>query len=205
MSGSAWIDGVFWLLAVVAIVSGWRVFRSQSMVRSAFLLLASLLGTGAIMLLLAAEYLGFALIFMMALEMTVMALFMVAFMMNPAGLNPMSMVHQHRTAIAAGIVSFLGLASVGVFADFPDQPAGSATTAVEDLGTELLGDSMLVFESAGVTLLATMVGAVVLANRRGRRGLADAGSLPPPLDPETPQREGQPAQDGGHHHHGGHG
>ena len=37
---------------------------------------------------------------MMAVEMMVMALFMVMFMMNPAGLNPMQMVHQHAFAIA---------------------------------------------------------------------------------------------------------
>ena len=52
---------------------------------------------------------------------------------------------------------------------------------IRDLGIELLGDSMLVFESAGVALLATMIGAVVLSSRSGRYGAADAGSLPPPL------------------------
>jgi NADH:ubiquinone oxidoreductase subunit H len=39
---------------------------------------------------------------MMIGEMMIMVMFMVAFMMNPAGLNPMSMVHQPRVAAGAG-------------------------------------------------------------------------------------------------------
>ena len=54
-------------------------------------------------MLLSAPYIGVATVFMMAVEMMVMAIFMVVFMMNPAGLNPMSMVHQHGLSIAAGV------------------------------------------------------------------------------------------------------
>jgi len=41
---------------------------------------------------------------------------------------------------------------------------------------------MLVFQTAGVALLATMVGAIALASRDGRFGAADEGSLEPPLE-----------------------
>ena len=37
---------------------------------------------------------------------------------------------------------------------------------------------------AGIALLSTMIGAVVLANRRGRYGTADEGSAEPALDPD---------------------
>ena len=105
------------------------------------------------MLLLAAEYLGVVLWFMMAVEMTVMALFMVMFMMNPAGLNPMNMVHQPRLALGAGLAIFLLLGSVALFADFPERPAPADLEPVRSLGREMLGPSMLVFESAGLVLL----------------------------------------------------
>ncbi|MBW3663651.1 MAG: NADH-quinone oxidoreductase subunit J [Actinobacteria bacterium] len=180
------------------------------MVRATFALLASFVNVGAMMVLLVAEYLGVALLFMMTVEMTVMAIFMVAFMMNPAGLNPMQMVHQHTVAIVAGALTFIGLAALALLADWPDDPVAAhvdavPSTTIEDLGTELLGGSMLVFESAGVTLLATMIGAVILSSRRGRYGPSDEGSTPPPLDPDDPHgrtAEPQPATDqGGHHHH----
>ena len=104
------IDFAFVGLAAIAILSGWRVFVTDSMVRASFLLLVSFIAVAGIMLLLAAPYIGVATIFMMAVEMMVMALFMVAFMMNPAGLNPMMMVHQSRLAMAAGVAAFGGLA-----------------------------------------------------------------------------------------------
>ena len=177
-------DVAFWVFAAAAVWFGWRVFRTDSMVRASFSLLASFANTAAIMVLLLAEYLGVALFFMMALEMTVMALFMVAFMMNPAGLNPMSMVHQHRRSIAVGVAGAAALATVA-FAGFPDRPITDNRGAVAALGTELLGDSMLVFESVGVALLATMLGAVILSARSSRfGGAADEGSRPPPIDPE---------------------
>ena len=178
-------DGLFYAFGAAAVLAGWRVFRADSMVRAAFWLLGSFVAVGLILVLLGAEYVGLVTILMMAGEMTIMAIFMVMFMMNPAGLNPMTMVHQHRAAVVAGVTSFLGLASVGVLADFPRRPADAAHTTAE-LGTELLGDSMLVFETAAVALLATMIGAVAIAGRRGRFGDAQDGSRPPEEEPESP-------------------
>src|SRR3546814_3369046 len=82
-------DVSFVILGAVALWTGWRVFRTDSMVRASFSLMLSFIAVGLIMLLLAAPYIGVATVFMMAVEMMVMALFMVMFMMNPAGLNPM--------------------------------------------------------------------------------------------------------------------
>ncbi len=178
------VDIAFFVFAAGSIAAGYRVFRTDSMVRAAFYLLASFAGVGGILVLLGAEFLGMVLILMMAGEMLVMAIFMVMFMMNPAGLNPMVMVHQNRVAAIAGIVAYLALAGVAVLGDFPDNPAPDPASATEELGMELLGDSMLVFQTAGVTLLTTMIGAVAIAGRRGRYGVAEDGSVEPPLQPD---------------------
>jgi NADH-quinone oxidoreductase subunit J len=176
-------DIVFWILSALAVFSAWRVFRTDSMVRAAYWLLVSFVGVGLIMVMLKAQFLGVILILMMGGEMTIMAVFMVMFMMNPAGLNPMTMVHQNRTAIVAGVGSFLLLSVVGLFARFPHMvaPAGANTTA--ELGSELLGDSMLVFQTAGVALLAAMIGAIAIVSVRGRFGRADEGSDAPEQQP----------------------
>jgi len=197
------IDIAFWVFAVAAVWFGWRVFRTDSMVRASFALLASFLNVAAIMILLLAEYLGVALFFMMAVEMTVMALFMVAFMMNPAGLNPMMMVHQHKLSIGFGIASGALVAAVAFFGDFPERQVETVHSSIVDLGTELLGESMLIFETAGVALLATMVGVIILSSRSSRfDGDADAGSHPPPLDPEDPDSiPDLETENVNHHHH----
>ena len=176
------------------------------MVRASFSLMLSFIGVGGIGLVLSAPYIGVATVFMMAVEMMAMAIFMVMFMMNPAGLNPMMMVHQHRLSIAAGVLAFLGLAAAVLLSDLPATPAPAGQRDVEQLGRELLGPSMLVFETAGVTLLATMVGAVILSSRRGRYGVADSGARPPGLAEGGEPAGRRPEQkDGGAHGHGGHG
>ncbi len=182
------VDVAFALLSGTAIVSGWRVFRTDSMVRASFLLLLSFVAVAGVMLLLAAPYLGIATVFMMAVEMMAMALFMVMFMMNPAGLNPMKMVHQEPLAIGAGVVAFVGLSAAVLTSPLPELPVAPGRPVIHDLGVEMLGGSMLIFESAGVALLAAMIGAVILSSRNGRFGAADEGSRPPPLS-----AEGQPA------------
>lgn len=184
MNRSLIVDVLFWCFSLGSIVTAYLVFRTDSMVRAAFWLLASFVGVGAILVLLAAEFLGVVLILMMAGEMLVMAVVMVMFMMNPAGLNPMFMVHQHRFAVGAAAISFAGLSAVALTVDFPDRPVDASTDATAELGIELLGDSMLVFQTAGVALLATMVGAIALASRNGRFGMADEGSREPSIEAE---------------------
>ena len=176
-------DVAFGVAALGSVLAAWRVFRADSMVRAAYWLLVSFVGVGVILVLLSAEFLGLVLVLMMAGEMTIMAVFMVMFMMNPAGLNPMMMVHQHRAAVVAGGLSFVGLAGVGLVAEFPDRTVDREADTTAELGAELLGESMLVFESAGVALLATMIGSIALASRRGRFGDAHPTSLPPEVDP----------------------
>ena len=199
MSGA---DAALWLLGIASVFFGWRVFVTQSMVRASFLLLLSFIATALMMLLLAAAYIGLATIFMMAVEMMVMALFMVMFMMNPAGLNPMMMVHQQRFSIGAGIAAFIVLAVATSLTDFPVNPVTANRTVIAELGKEMLGGSMLIFESAGITLLATMVGAVILSSRGGRFGPADTGSIPPPLEPGgAPAGRVPDANTSAHSHH----
>lgn len=193
---------LFGLFAIGSVVTAWLVFRTDSMVRAAFWLLASFAGVGGILLLLDLQFLGLILILMMAGEMAIMAVFMVMFMMNPAGLNPMTMVHQHRAAIVAGVVAFLGLGLVALVGTFPRAPRTDVGDVTAQLGTELLGGSMLVFQTAGVALLATMVGAIAIAGARGRFGSADDGSEEPALQGaagrEVPQGDDDGTGHGGH-------
>ncbi|WP_202962538.1 NADH-quinone oxidoreductase subunit J family protein, partial [Afipia birgiae] len=83
------------------------VFRTHSMVRSALALLFSQTAIGAMFLVMQAEFLGVLQIMMMATEMSVMAIFMVMFMMDPGGLGKMDMTHQKRLSLWAGGIGLL--------------------------------------------------------------------------------------------------
>ncbi|MCQ0090208.1 hypothetical protein DC366_17710 [Pelagivirga sediminicola] len=148
-----------------AVWFGVVVFRTHSMVRSALALLFSQTAVGLMFLVMQAEFLGVLQIMMMATEMSVMAIFMVMFMMDPGGLGAMDMTHQKRLSLWAGGIGLGAALAVIWLADWG--PAGTdipgAAQQTEDLGRELLGRSMLIFQSAGLTILTAMVAATMVA------------------------------------------
>jgi NADH-quinone oxidoreductase subunit J len=163
----ALFTGFFGLAAIwFAVV----VFRTSSMVRSALALLFAQAAIGAMFLAMQAEFLGVLQIMMMATEMAIMAIFMVMYMMDPGGLGEMDMSHQKRASLFAG--SFGALAAVGValLVDWGSVAAAPRPVdQVHDLGIEIMERSMLIFETAGVTILTAMVAATAIAVER-RRG-----------------------------------
>ncbi len=188
-------------LGALAVALGVAVFVVDSMARATFALLGSFVVVAGMLWWLGLAYLGAVTVLMMTVEMAVMAVFMVAFMMNPAGLMPMTMVHAGRSAagLAAGVFAVLvagvwlvdwpavvaqasgGAAEVSVEGS---SAAGSGGSALADptlqLGRAVMGSHMLVMLVVGVTLLATIVAATVLATDRGRydRFGDDLGSGP---------------------------
>jgi NADH:ubiquinone oxidoreductase subunit 6 (subunit J) len=148
-----------------AVWFGIVVFRTHSMVRSALALLFSQTAVGLMFLVMQAEFLGVLQIMMMATEMSVMAIFMVMFMMDPGGMGAMEMTHQKRLSLWSGGIGLIAALAViwlgnwgSVATEIPD-----AAQQVADLGRELLGRSMLIFESAGLTILTAMVAATMVA------------------------------------------
>ena len=90
---------------------------------------------------------------------------MVMFMMDRGGMGAMDMTHQNRLSLWGGGVGFV--AAVGVIWRADGGPIGadipSATEQTADLGRELLGRSMFIFQSAGLTILTAMVAATMVA------------------------------------------
>ncbi len=160
------------LFGLAALGFGLAVFRTASMVRSALALLFCMVALGAMFLAMETEFLGVLQIMMMATEMAIMAIFMVMYMMDPGGLGAMDMTHQKRVSLTTGVVG--GLSALGVVLLSPwgavVARAPTATAQVFGLGIELMGRSMLLFETAGVTILVTMIAttAMAIARRQGR-------------------------------------
>ncbi|TDD21493.1 NADH-quinone oxidoreductase subunit J [Nonomuraea diastatica] len=158
----------FWILAAVAVAGGIAVFVVDSMARATFALLASLLAVGLSFLLIDLQYLGVLIILMMVMEMLVMAVFMIMYMMNPAGLMPMKMTHNNKgSAIIAGTV-FALVASGVLLVEWPERRGSPPADPAHQLGLSIMGPKMLVMMVIGVAILATMISTVVLATHRGR-------------------------------------
>ncbi|MEV5827482.1 NADH-quinone oxidoreductase subunit J [Spirillospora sp. NPDC052242] len=159
-----------WVLGAAAVVFGVAVFAVASMARATFALLASFLCTGGLLMLAGLHYLGVLVVLMMIMEMLVMAVFMVMYMMNPAGLMPMSMLHNRRGAAAIAGTAFAAMVA-GIFAiRWPERAGRPPDDPAVALGEAIMGSKMLVMMVIGVAILATMIATVVLATRSGRYG-----------------------------------
>lgn len=158
----------FWVLSLAALAFGFAVFRLNSMARVTFALLASFLAVAGLVVLLGLGYLGVVTALMMVIEMVIMAVFMIMYMMNPAGLMPMAMYHNKAGSMAISVGTFAVLAAGILLTDWPVRRGVPAPAQTYELGLALMGGQMLTMMTLGVTLLATIVATVVLSTERGR-------------------------------------
>ncbi|MFF9059683.1 NADH-quinone oxidoreductase subunit J [Streptomyces sp. NPDC014882] len=156
------------VLGPLALVLGVLVFALDSMARVTFALLGSLVCVGGVVTVLGLPYLGVVIVLMMVMEMVIMAVFMIAYMMNPAGLMPMSMVHNKRGALVISGTVFAALAAGVFLVPWPERTGARPQDTTFQVGMALMKEQMLTMITLGFVLLATMVGATVLATRRGR-------------------------------------
>ncbi|WP_116451296.1 NADH-quinone oxidoreductase subunit J [Blastococcus litoris] len=155
-------------LGVLAVAAGVAVFRVDSMARATFALLASFLAVAGVLLAFDLVYLAVVTALMMTIEMAIMAVFMIAFMMNPAGLMPMTMVHNTTGSAVVGAGAFAVLA-VGIWtADWPTRSGRRPADSTRQLGEAIMGGHMLVMLVIGIALFATILAGTVLATSRGR-------------------------------------
>ncbi|MFD3487822.1 NADH-quinone oxidoreductase subunit J [Streptomyces sp. NPDC058665] len=159
---------LLWALGLLALTGGVLVFTLRSMARVTFALLGCLVCVGGVVTLLGLPYLGVVIVLMMVMEMVIMAVFMIAYMMDPAGLMPMSMVHNTRGALVISGAVFAALVAGIFLVPWPGRTGVRPKDTTFQLGRSLMEDQMLTMITLGFVLLATMVGATVLATRRGR-------------------------------------
>ncbi len=159
------------LFGATAVWFGAAVFRTRSMVRSALSLLASMAAIGGLFLTMEAEFLGVLQLMMMGTEMAIMAVFMVMYMMDPGGLGQMEMTHQKRSSFLSGVLGGSAALAVALLVDW-GPIAGSVLDPdgqTRALGRQLMTRSMLIFETAGVTILTAMIAATAVAIARRDR------------------------------------
>ncbi len=153
------------VFGLTAIWFGWRVFMTKSMIRSALSLLASMVAVSLMFFVMQAEFLAVLNLMMMATEMTIMAIFMMMFMMDPGGMGEMDMSHQKKTAIGFALLTGACFVFIAFFSNWhiTDEAVPAPAQQNHDLGIELMQRSMMIFETAGVSILVAMIAATATA------------------------------------------
>jgi NADH-quinone oxidoreductase subunit J len=156
---------VFLFFAVMAVVGAAGVPMSKNIFWSAMGLLAALLGVAGIYVLLSADFVAVTQLLIYIGGVLVLIIFAV---MLTSQIKDIDVSNQNiglgagalLFALTAALLSFIAMwAPWKVLA----RPAGGETTAA--IGNGLLGKWLLPFEVASVVLLATLIGAIVVARK----------------------------------------
>ena len=162
-------DLVFYLFAGGAVVSAAGVAFSRSIIYSALALLGTLLATGALYVFLNAEYVAVTQLLIYVGGVLVLILFAVMLTSkigDKKHSNPSSGVLP-GIALLAALIGVLGfVATKTPWLTVPD--AAAPTETARRIGNLFLNEYLLPFEIASLVLLATMVGAVVVARKEIR-------------------------------------
>lgn len=158
-------QGVFYVIAALAVAGGLGVVLLRSTVYAALFLILTLLAVAGVYILLASEFLALVQILIYGGAVTVLLLF--ALMLTRASDLPETMVGAQWpvAAFASSLLAGLLIAAVAT-TDWPGDAAGQITRIpFEELGDALFRQWAVPFEVASLVLLVALVGAIILARQ----------------------------------------
>jgi NADH-quinone oxidoreductase subunit J len=164
--------GLFYIFALMSVISAGGVALSRNIVHTAVWLLFTLVGVAGLYFLLHAEFLA-------AVQLVVYAggtLILIVFGVMLTSKSPFSRFEPKATevavALAIGLVLLFALVVALLTTRFDANAIALGPTGypVGALGQALLGDYLVPFEIVSVLLLVVMIGAAYLAKGRRREG-----------------------------------
>ena len=164
----------FYFFSVIAIFSSLMVITSRSTVNSVFFLILDFISVGCLFIMVGAEFLGMIILIVYVGAVAVLFLFVVM-MLNVAEQKQSWFIGKQSTHIPSGlIVSVLILLELLVVVGgwkYKDDLMSSSTLSLSNisnthqLGSVMYTDYILYFQLAGIILLLSMIGAILLTFR----------------------------------------
>ena len=158
-------DYVFWVFAIVTVVSAAVVVFARSLIYSAFALLFTFFGVAGLYVLLGADFLAATQLLVYVGGILVLLLFGVMLTHRIYDLDLRTEKTQRTSGfiIAGGI--FISIAAVVYRTEWPMAARPPAPTTHE-IGRMFLGEYLLAFEAASVLLLVALIGAAMIVRRK---------------------------------------
>ncbi len=157
--------GAFYGLAAITLGGAAFVAFARNILYSAVGLLASLLGAGALYVLLSADFVAVVQLLVYVGGVMVLVLFAVMLTNKITEVN----VSNRSFGLFGGLLLFVAMApvlvAVALLAPWRARPPGPMAPTTAAIGDALLTRWLLPFEVASLVLLATLVGAVVIARK----------------------------------------
>ena len=157
-------QGIFYLIAALAVAGGLGVVLMRSTVYAALMLILALLAVAGVYILLASEFLALVQVLIYGGAVTVLLLF--ALMLTRTGDLPETMVGAQWPGAAFVSSLLLGLLIAALATtNWPGDVGETAVVPFRTLGDALFRQWAVPFEVASLVLLVALVGAIVLARQ----------------------------------------
>ena len=158
-------DYVFWVFAIVTVVSGGVVVLARSLIYNAFALLFTFFGVAGLYVLLGADFLAATQLLVYVGGILVLLLFGVMLTHRIYDLDLQTEKTQLWSGllVAAGI--FIILVAIALKTEWPTVARAPAPTTA-GIGRLFLGEYLLAFEAASVLLLVALIGAAMIVRRK---------------------------------------
>jgi NAD(P)H-quinone oxidoreductase subunit 6 len=161
-------DLLFYLLSAVTLGGAAAVALSRNILRSAVGLLAALLGVGGIYVFLSADFVAITQVLVYIGGVLVLVLFAVMLTSKITDVN----VSNTSVGLFGGVLLFVAVApvlgAVAILTPWATRTPGPLAPTTRAIGDAFLTKWLLPFEVASILLLATLVGAVVMARKEIR-------------------------------------
>jgi NADH-quinone oxidoreductase subunit J len=158
-------DVIFYVIAALTVIGAAGVALSRNILWSAIGLLTALLGVGGLYVLLAADFLAVTQLLIYIGGVLTLILFAVMLTNRIVDVN----VSNTSAGLYGGVLIFVAvipvLLTVALVTPWQLRPVGEALHTTEFLGNALLTHWLLPFEVASLILLATLIGAIVIARK----------------------------------------
>ena len=164
----------FYFFSIIAIFSSLMVITSRSTVNSVFFLILDFISVGCLFIMVGAEFLGMIILIVYVGAVAVLFLFVVM-MLNVSEQKQSWFIGKKATHIPSGLIVsvliFLELLVVIGGWKYKDNLMSSSTLSISEttnthqLGSVMYTDYFLYFQLAGVILLLSMIGAILLTFR----------------------------------------
>ena len=191
----------FYLFASVLLLSAVMVISAKNPVQSVLWLIVAFFNAAGLFILLGAEFLAMILLIVYVGAVAVLFLFVVMMLdIDFAGLKSGAIKYLPLGLLVGGILFAEILFAIGVWAPGPGvvmadavagAPAGMSNT--QWIGSQLYTRYLYVFQAAGLVLLVSMIGAIVLTHRQRvgtkRQNISSQVAM-------TPAKSVRPAQPG---------
>jgi len=165
----------FYFFSIIAIFSSLMVITSRSTINSVFFLILDFISVGCLFIMIGAEFLGMIILIVYVGAVAVLFLFVVM-MLNVAEQKQSWFIGKQSTHIPSGLIVsvliFLELLVVVGGWKYKDDLMSSSTLLISNvsnthqLGLVMYTDYIIYFQLAGMILLLSMIGAILLTFRK---------------------------------------